>query len=75
MNAKTVCEIAWYAQNAGAQGVTGLMYKAGPHTGNFSHHLKRALGSDHDTELVCAVRVPAPDRYDQNHTVMDLTSS
>ena len=53
-----MCEIAWYAHNAGAQGrMTELMYKPGASTGNCAQHLKRALGLDHETEslnTVCA---------------------
>ena len=69
-----MCEIAWYAHNAGAQGrMTELMYKPGASTGNCAQHLKRALGLDHETESLNTVRMPAQDKYDQNRTVMDLT--
>ena len=74
LSVKTVCEIAWYAHNAGAQGrVTELVYKPGASTGNYAQHLKRALGLDHETESLYTMRMPAQDKYDQNRTVMDLS--
>ena len=74
MSAKTVCEIAWYAPNARAQGrVTEFMYKPAASTGNHAQHLKLALFLDHETESLYTVRMPAQDKYDQNRTVMDLS--
>ena len=49
------------------------MCKPGASTGNYAQHLKRALGLDHETESLYTVRMPAQDKYDQNHTVMDLS--
>ena len=60
-----MCEIAWYAHKAGAQGrVTELMYKPRASTGNYAQHWKRALGLDHETESLYTVRMPAQHKYD-----------
>ena len=58
-----MCEIEWYAHNAGAQGrVSELVYKPG----NYGQH-------DHETESLQQARMPAQDKNDHNRTLMDLT--
>ena len=73
LSAETVCEIAWYTHNVGAQGgATELMYKPGASTGNCAQHSKRALDLDYDTESLSTMHMPTENKYDQNRTVMDL---
>ena len=71
LSAKLVCEISWFASKAGAVGeVATLMYKPGASTGNYSRHLKRALGLDAHAKELYKITLPGQNKFDLGRTTL-----